>query len=532
MSTATAPALNRENSRGLYADEQLASALAYFRGGRYDKAEAIYKKILKKDAQNVGALHMLGLLAQKKDRPERAIQLLIKAAKLDPRRPEILCDLGNAFKAMGRHKDAIKAHRMVLTMLPNSAEAHSNLGSAYKAAGKSGKAVICFESALKMRPKDPELKFNLGSGLVASERYEEAEELLRQVVYEKPEHIGAQINLGASLKEQGRYDAAIRRYQKAIAAVPESADIHWNHALTLLATGNYEDGWAEYEWRMALPGFAMEKMDRPQWQGEDLEGRTLLIHAEQGLGDTLQFIRYLQFVQDIDGDIIFACPPRLVPLARNAASGIQVVGTDKIPGHDLQSPLLSLPRLFNESLPFEPDGDSYLATDTGRVAKWSDQLGENPGRRIGIAWQGSTGYQNDGRRSIPLLNFEPLARIDGTQIISLQQGAGTEQIAEMAWRDRITEFGPDMDGDGAFVDTLAVMASLDAVVTSDTAIAHLAGAAGLPVYLALCHLPDWRWGLKGQSSPWYSTMRLFRQEQPGDWKTVFDNIASTIAEDA
>lgn len=532
MPTATAHTLNRENSRGLYADEQLASALAYFRGGRYDKAEAIYKKILKKDAENVGAMHMLGLLAQKKDRPERAIQLLIKAAKLDPRRPEILCDLGNAFKALGRHKDAIKAHRMVLTILPNSPEAHSNLGSAYKAAGKTGKAVICFESALKMRPTDVELKFNLGNGLVASERYEDAEEMLRQVVYEKPDHVRAQINLGGALKEQGRYDAAVRRYQEAIVAVPDSAEVHWNHALTLLAMGKYAEGWNEYEWRVALPGFAMERMDRPQWQGEDLEGRTLLVHAEQGLGDSLQFVRYLPFLRELDGDVVFACPSRLISLLRNFAGDIGIVASDNKPSHDLQTPLLSLPRLFNDALPFEPDGNSYLTPDRTRVAHWADRLGESPGYRIGIAWQGSTTYQNDGRRSIPLLNFEPLARLENTQLISLQQGDGTGQIPEMPWRDRVVDLTPEMDLDGAFVDTLALMSSLDLVVTSDTAIAHLAGAAGVPVYVALCHLPDWRWGLKGQSSPWYSTMRLFRQEDAGDWNGVFDRISTAVAENA
>jgi tetratricopeptide (TPR) repeat protein len=531
MSTATAPDLNRETSRGLYADEQLASALAYYRGGRYDKAETIYKKILKKDAENIGALHMLGLLAQKNGRPERAIQLLIKAAKLDPRRPEILCDLGNAFKVLGRHKDAIKAHRMVLTMLPNSPEAHSNLGSAYKAAGKTGKAVICFESALKMRPKDVELKYNLGNGLVASECYEEAEEILRQVVYEKPDHMSAQINLCAALKEQGRYDAAIRRYQKAIAAVPDNAEVHWNHGLTLLATGNYADGWNEYEWRAMLPGFAMETRDRPQWQGEDLDGRTLLVHAEQGLGDTIQFVRYLSFLRALDGEVIFACPARLIPLIRAFAGDIKVVSLDKRPPHNVQTPLMSLPRLFHEALPFEPTGGAYLRPEDARVAHWAGEFGPKTGRRIGIAWQGSTGYQNDGRRSIPLLNFEPLARIDGVELVSLQQGDGSEQIREMPWRDRILDRTAEMDQDSAFTDTLAVMATLDLVVTSDTAVAHLAGAASIPVHVALCHLPDWRWALKGQSSPWYSSMRLFRQQSAGDWKGVFGRISTSIAED-
>lgn len=527
-----APALNREESRGLYADEQLASALAYFRGGRLDKAETIYRKILKKDPQNVGAMHMLGLIAQKNGRPERALQLLIKAAKLDPRRPEILCDLGNVFKSLGRHKDAIKAHRMVLTMLPNSPEAHSNLGAAYNAAGKAGKAVVCFESALKMRPKDVELKFNLGNGLVASERYEEAEDLLRQVVYEKPDHIRAQINLCATLKEQGRYDAAIHRYEKAIAAVPDSAEAHWNHALTLLATGNYAAGWEEYEWRSLLPGFAMEKMDRPQWQGEELNGRTLLVHAEQGLGDTLQFVRYLTLLKNFDGRIVFACPDRLMKLLQPFAENIELVPLGKRPAHDVQSPLMSLPRLFRDALPYEPSEGAYLFADPTRVARWREKLGTPAGRRIGIAWQGSTAYQQDSRRSIPLLNFEPIAKRRNLELVSLQQGAGAEQVAEMSWRDRILDLTAEMDKDHAFVDTLAVMESLDLVVTSDTAIAHLAGAAGIPVYVALCHLPDWRWGLKGESSPWYDSMRLVRQEYPGDWAGVFDRISAAIAKDA
>lgn len=527
-----APALNREESRGLYADEQLASALAYFRGGRFDKAEAIYKKVLKKEPENTGAMHMLGLIAQKNGRVERAVQLLIKAAKLDPRRPEILCDLGNAFKALGRHKDAIKAHRMVLTMLPNSPEAHSNLGSAYNAAGKAGKAVICFESALKMRPKDVELKFNLGNGLVASERYEEAEEILRQVVYEKPDHIHAQINLCAALKEQGRYEAAIRRYQKAIAAVPDSAEAHWNHALTLLATGNYPDGWEEYEWRSLLPGFAMEKMDRPQWQGEALGGRTLLVHAEQGLGDTLQFVRYLTFLRELDGDVVFACPQRLIRLLQPGLNNVSIVPLGKKTAHDVQSPLMSLPRLFHEALPFEPADGAYISPEADRVVAWREKLGTTEKQRIGIAWQGSTGYQHDGRRSIPLLNFEPLAKQGNIELVGLQQGDGAAQVAEMPWRDRILDMTAEMDVDHAFVDTLAVMASLDAVVTSDTAIAHLAGAAGIPVYVALCHLPDWRWGLQGDSSPWYDSMRLVRQEHAGDWASVLRRISAAVGGDS
>ena len=529
---AAAPALNREDSRGFYADEQFASALAYFRSARYDKAEAIYRKVLKKDPENAGALHMTGLIALKKGRPERAVQLLIKAAKISPDRPEILCDLGNAFKAMGRHKDAIKAHRMVVTLMPSSAEALSNLGSAYNAAGKVGKAVECFEAALKRRPTDAELMFNLGNGLIAAERYLDAEDILRKVVYEKPDHVSAHINLGVALKEAGRIDAAVERFGKAIDSRPDSAQAHWNMALTQLAMGKYEDGWREYEWRMRLDGFAMQAMDRPQWQGEALAGRTLLVHAEQGLGDTIQFARYLPLLSKQNGRVIFACPDRLMPLMKSVSGMPEIVPLTSRPKHHLQTPLLSLARLFNDGLPLVPVDPVYLRPGSKRAARMADALGPKSGFRVGIAWQGSADYGHDGRRSIPLSAFEPLSRIAGVELVSLQQGDGAGQMEEISWRDRIAALPEDADADGAFVDTLAAMATLDLVVTSDTSIAHLAGAAGLPVHVALCHLPDWRWGLASEGSPWYPSMRLFRQQHPGDWPGVFARIAADVAERA
>jgi Flp pilus assembly protein TadD len=528
MSTATATALNRETSRGIYADEQMAAALAYYRAGRSDKAEAIYKKVVKKDGANAGAYHMLGLIAKQKGLTERAVQLLIKAAKLEPQRPEILCDLGNSFKALRRYNDAIKAHRMVLSLIPESPEAHSNLGSAYKGAGKAGKAVVCFESALKLRPNDPELKYNLANGLIAGERYAEAEDLLRQVVYEKPDHIPAQVNLGAALKEQGRHDAAIKRYQEAAANNPDSAETHWNLGLTLLSVGQYETGWAEYEWRSQLPGFAMHPVSKPQWNGEPLDGRTLVVHAEQGLGDSIQFSRYLEFLDQSDGDIVFAVPTSLVALMQSVNGTPKVVSIDKMPAHDVQTPLLSLPRLFNDGQPYEPKDGSYICPENDRIEKWQAQIADLSGLKVGIAWQGNAAYQNDLRRSIPLVNFEPVARLDGVQLVSLQKDAGSDQIPELAWRDRIVDMTAEMDTDRAFVDTVALMKSLDLVITSDTSIAHLAGAAGVPVWVGLNALPDWRWGLKGETSPWYSSMRLFRQDTPGDWAGVFSKMTTAI----
>lgn len=526
---AAASALNREDSRGIYADEQLAAALAYFRAGRYDKADAVYRKVLKKDPANAGALHMTGLIALKRGRPDRAIQLLIKAAKSAADRPEILCDLGNAFKAAGRHKDAVRAHSMVITLLPKSPEAHSNLGSAYRAAGNAGKAVECCELAVKLRPNDPELLYNLGNGLIAAERFVEAEEILRRVVYEKPEHVGAHINLGVALKEAGRVDAAIERFQTAVSVAPESAEAHWNLALMHLAMGHYADGWREYEWRLMLPDFAVQPFDRPRWQGENLDGRTLLVHAEQGLGDTIQFARFLPRLSQLDGRVVFACPARLMPLIRTIPGIPELVPLGSRPAHDLDSSLLSLPRLFDDGRPMAPVDPIYLKPDPARAAEAEKWLPQTDRFRVGIAWQGSRDYRQDERRSVPLVCFEPLARLDGVELVNLQQGDGLDQLKEISWWDRIVEPPEGIDEDGAFVDTLAAMSRLDMVVTSDTSIAHIAGAAGVPVHVALCHLPDWRWGLRGEHTAWYPTMRLFRQQRPGDWTDVFARIAADVA---
>lgn len=530
MASAPALNLNREDSRGMYADEQLAAALAYFRGGRYDKADEIYRKILKKNPANAGALHMSGLVALKRGRTERATQLLVKAAKASPDRPEILCDLGNAFKATGRHRDAIKAHKMVVDLLPKSPEALSNLGAAYKAAGKPELALEPLEAAVTLRPADPEFRFNLGNGLIAVERYEEAEAALRQVIYDKPDHVRAHINLGVSLKEMGKFDAAVERFSKAIAVSPDVPEAHWNMALMQLALGRFEEGWREYEWRGRLPGFAMQALDRPQWQGEPLNGRTLLVHAEQGLGDTVQFCRYLPKLASFGGKVIFACQDRLIPLIETLDGAPEIVPLSARPKHDVQTPLLSLPRFFNDGLPLLPDDRSYLSPDRARIAAAAEMLGPAKGLRVGIAWQGSDAYRHDARRSIPLACYELLARVDGVELISLQHGNGTEQISDIDWADRLTVLPEDIDADGAFLDTAAVIANLHMVVTSDTSIAHVAGAIGAPVTVALCNQPDWRWGYTSKTAPWYPSMRLVRQQKAHDWPGVFAEIARGLAQ--
>ncbi len=328
----------------------------------------------------------------------------------------------------------------------------------------------------------------------------------------------------------GKFDAAAERFAKAVAVSPDVPEAHWNMALMQLALGRYEEGWREYEWRSRLPGFAMQTLDRPQWQGEPLNGRTLLVHAEQGLGDTVQFCRYLPKLASFGGEMIFACQDRLIPLIETLDGAPEIVPLSARPKHDVQTPLLSLTRFFNGGLPLLPDRDAYLSPERPRVAAAARILGPARGLRVGIAWQGSDAYRHDARRSMPLACYELLARIDGVELISLQHGPGAEQIANIGWSDRLTVLPEETDADGAFLDTAAVMANLDLVVTSDTSVAHVAAAVGLPVTVALCHQPDWRWGLTSKTSPWYPAMRLVRQQKAHDWPGVFATIARGLAE--
>jgi hypothetical protein len=279
-------------------------------------------------------------------------------------------------------------------------------------------------------------------------------------------------------------------------------------------------------------------LGRPRWGGAPLAGRTLLIYCEQALGDTLQFIRYARLAAERGGKVVVAVRRPLVRLL--AESGYDAVSSeDPLPEFDVFEPLLSLPKIFGTQLDTVPADVPYLAADPKQIEHWKSKLrssssGLQPPRSslsIGIAWQGSQKYRGDALRSIPLAAFAPLAAVPGVRLVSLQKGPGSEQHAELAGRFEVVDLGSSLDNDGsAFVDTAAVIKNLDLVVTSDTSIAHLAGALAAPVWLATSAAPDWRWMLERQDSPWYTTMRLFRQSTLGDWSAVFRRMASEIAE--
>ncbi len=366
---------------------------------------------------------------------------------------------------------------------------------------------------------------------MARGQVEEALRSLQEGVRLQPDSAESHSSLGTALCAQGRLDAAVAEYEQAIQLKPDYPDAHWNRALVRLLCGDLERGWPDYEWRWRCARHSpMPDFTQPRWDGGPLDGRTILLYAEQGLGDTLHFIRYAPLVKARGGRVIVQCQGTLIPLLSRSAGidGLAAWG-DAPPPFDVYVPLMTLPSLFHTTLETVPADIPYLIADPDLIAHWRRALTPIRGLRVGIAWQGSPRHPWDRHRSVPLAAFEPLARIEGVQLISLQQGHGVEQLRDLAGRFPVLDLGELVDRTaGPFMDTAAILHNLDLVVSVDTAIAHLAGGLGVPLWLAIHHTPDWRWLLDRDDNPWYPSARLFRQPAPGDWASVFDRMTEEL----
>ena len=346
-----------------------------------------------------------------------------------------------------------------------------------------------------------------------------------------PKKAELHLNLGVVLKDQGHWDEALAKYDEALQIQPGHAHTLCSRSVALLSLGRFAEGWAGYEHRIGLPQFNTLSFPQPRWEGTPLAGRTLLIHCEQGFGDTLQFIRFVKPAVERagDGKIVLAAQPELMPLLSQSGYAGLVSKEQPLPAFDVHVPLMSLPQLLGVELDTLPCETPYLAVEQARVDKWREELKKYSGFKIGIGWQGRPDFRGDRLRSISLETFAPLADVAEVRLISLQKGPGSEQLGAGLLRFDVVDLGDEIDRTGSrFMDTAAVMQSLDLVVTSDTALAHLAGALGVRVWLALSAAPDWRWMVEREDSPWYPSMRLFRQSRLDDWTDVFERMAAEL----
>ena len=507
------------------AHNNLGTVLA--RQGRLDEAIASYQQALRLKPDDPEAHHNLGLVLAKQNKLDEAVASYQQALRLKPNYPEAHSNLGNALQEQGRLDEAVASCQQALRLKPDSAEAHHNLGIVLAKQDKLDEAVASFQQTLRLKPDYPDAHHNLGIVLEKQDKLDEAMASYQQALRLKPDYPDAHNNLGIVLGKQGRLDEAVACYQQALRLKPDYPEAHWNRSLAWLLMGRFEQGWPGYEWRWKCKEFgSLPPFHPPLWDGSPLDGRTILVHAEQGLGDTLQFIRYAPLVHQRGGRVILVCQPPLIRLLTRSP-GIErlVAQGEALPEYDVHVPLMSLPGLLGTTLESVPADVPYLDAEPQLVEAWRHRLGSYPGFKVGIVWQGNPKFRLDRLRSIPLAQFAPLARVPGVHLFSLQKGPGAEQLAAVTDRFPVTDLGRRLDD---FMDTAAVLKNLDLVISVDTAIAHLAGALGIPVWVALPFVPDWRWLMDREDSPWYPTMRLFRQTRPGQWEDVFQRIAEAL----
>lgn len=380
--------------------------------------------------------------------------------------------------------------------------------------GRHEEADVCLARAIALAPNQAELYFNLGTLRLQRGEAAAALEPLAQAVALAPGHLKAALNLGTALRELGRAAEAEQQLRPLLQQPAVQVEARWNLALVLLQQGCWTEGWRHYEARRELPGFAMDPCPLPAWTGEPVE--RLVVYAEQGLGDTFQFIRFLQPLSERVKQLIFRVQDPLVPLLTGCAARV-VPRSAGWPEAEAAVPLLSLPSLGL----WRPTHVPYLHRDPLRQQRLRERLGREKALQIGLNWQGNRSYKADAQRSIPPALLAPLLHHADRRWIALQRGEALPPGVE-EW--------PDLDAEGAFLDSAALLPSLDLFLTSDTALAHLAGALGCPVWLLLPACADWRWGRAGSETLWYPSMRIFRQEAPGDWAGVIQQVQQALAD--
>jgi hypothetical protein len=412
-------------------------------------------------------------------------------------------------------------------LVPYNAEAWNNLGASYNRLRRPEDAEACIRQALRLAPTYPEAHNNLGNALHWQGKHEEAIVCYRSAFRFKPDYAEAHDHLGLVFHALGRLEEAVACYTEAVRLAPGYALARMNRALAWLQMGDFPRGWAEYEWRWNCPEHRAADLEVPVWDGSPLEGRTILLRAEQGLGDTLQFIRFAALVRERGGYVVLSCPDSLSRLLAGAP-GVGRVVPEERPDFPLacHAPLMSLPRILGTTLETIPADVPYLAPDPAALTRWQAMLASGDDLKVGIAWQGNPDHKKDRLRSFPIDRFEPLARIPGVRLFSFQKGSGSEQLAQVSGRWPITDLGPRLDD---FMEAAAAASCMDLLILPDTALAHLAGALGLPVWMAVPFAADWRWLHTREDSPWYPTMRLFRQRRWAHWDDVFARITHDLA---
>jgi tetratricopeptide (TPR) repeat protein len=550
-----------QNSAPFNLGQAFEQALALHRQGRLRDAEKIYTRVLKAAPDHFDALNLLGTVKVQLGRVGEAHRLFTAALKINPGVPQVWANLGqvlhmlkrtqealecfdkacalapdnadvrnnraNALLALGRAEEALEQFRDVLARAPDHGEARLNSGIAHAALGAMKEAVEEFDRALSIAPGHPVAHYNRGIALYELGRYADAVDAHDNALAVAPEHAGAWLNRGRALAALSRFDDALASYGKANALQRDNADTHFMESLALLTLGDYRRGFEKYEARWRRSGMSDQKSrGRPLWRGDyPLARKTVLLHAEQGLGDTIQFARYVPLLAASGADVVLEVQPELTALmARLEGAKTVIAHGAPPPPFDVHCPLGTLPLALKTEPSTVPAQIPYLSADDAHLAKWSGRIGALERPRVAIAWSGNASHLNDRNRSIAFARLASLFSVPA-RFVSIQRDVRSEDAGALAAEQRVIPIGAELEN---FADTAAVVALCDLVVAVDTAVVHLAGAMGRPVWVLLPFAPDWRWTLDGETTPWYPTARLFRQRALGDWPGVIGRVGGEL----
>src|SRR5579859_1337103 len=546
-------------------DANLKLAKTHLRSGRLEQDEALYVRCLKAEPRCPEALHFLGMAALRRGRVNEAVKLVCKSIELDPSRADYHNNLATIFGRLNRHPEALGAAQRAIDLRFASPEAHSNKACALERLERFDEAVASYRQALELAPNLVDALAHLGNLLSRLDRHDEALSLLRRCadlcprdpqsrkllgnalrragrpleavtayrmsIELNPRDADAHNNLGAALQESGKAQDALAVLRTALSINPDHTDAHWNLGLAQLSLGQWHDGWVNYEWRRHLREDAGQNRNFPQpvWQGSPPDGMHLLVLCEQGLGDSIQFIRYVPLLVGKGARVTVECQPRLLPLLKSMETeNIKILARgEPLPTFDMHARLLTIPHILGSTPDNVPNAVPYLSIEEHRIARAAELLERadketgrqgdkemRPGTlRVGIAWQGNTAHKGDRFRSIALSMFRGLAEVEGVRLVSLQKGHGAEQVEENGGMNVVRCSDPTDTTAEALLETAAVITNLDLVISVDSAIAHLAGALGVAVWVAMPLAADWRWLVEREDTPWYPTMRLFRQRE-------------------
>jgi tetratricopeptide (TPR) repeat protein len=508
-------------------DQTIEAAVAHHRAGRLAEAESLYRDALAQSPQHDRALYLFGHLLYSTGRLDPAIELMRQATVLRPEIVHYHADLGNAFAAAGRTDEAIAMFRAALALKPDHARVWNQLGTSLHDAGRFEEAVGAHRNALTHEPGFVEAQNNLGNALQNLRRWDEAIAMYHTALQARPDYPEACNNLGCALKETDHWDEAIAAFRRAIALQHDYPAAHWNLATALLTVGQLREGWREYEWRSHYSTAPRPRQfAQPRWNGEPLNGQRILLHAEQGFGDTIQFARYAKLVAARGGRVLLECQPALVRLTGRLDHVDRIIAeAEPSPPFDLHCPLLSCPLVFETDLESIPAEVSYLCADPRDAEAWHARLADDSSSiKVGLAWAGSNAHINDRNRSLTPAQLRDLLTVSGFSFYSLQVGPRSSEAAQLPG---VRDLTADLHD---FADTAALIENLDLVITVDTVVAHLAGALGKRTWILLPTPGDFRWLLHREDSPWYPTARLFRQPTPGDWATPLRRLRDELSQ--